>query len=217
MKIQPGIRCSIILSLILITMLSCTLTPTITPTPTPTPGQTLSLTPNAGSIGGSSSSDANGNSGGNSSGNGSSSNGGTDGTNNPGDTVSPTSGVTPEVGTEPYVVKQLVSLGHESISGGVCSVTKPFAVSAVAPSVSWAFNFAPLGVDHGNWTYAYVISKAGESHDAKGTYTLTQTSPDGTLLLTMKGSDHVVFKGFDGNFPVSYKFNLVPSQNLTCP
>ncbi len=203
------------MSMILITMLSCALTPT--GTSTPIPSQTPSLTSYSGSSGVNGNSGANGNSGGNGSGNGSGNNGGTGGTNNPADTLSPTSWVTPAAETAPFVVKQIQTLGHETISGVVCSITKPFTVNAVAPEVSWAFNFAPLGGDHGNWTYAYSISRAGESHDAKGKYTLTQTSPDGTLGLTMTGSDHVVFKGFDGNFPVNYKFNLVPSQNTTCP
>jgi hypothetical protein len=40
---------------------------------------------------------------------------------------------------------------------------------------------------------------------------------NGTLQLTMSVSDHVVFKGFDGNMPNNYKFNLVPSGDTPCP
>ncbi len=219
MNTQPGFWRTLSFILILMTMLACGLTPTSTPTLTP--GQSPSLTPSAisgggnGNIGGNG--NGSGNASGNSSGNASGGTGGKDGTNNPANTPTPTTGVTPEVGSVSYVVKQFESLGHETISGDVCSTAKPFTVNAVAPEVSWVFNFAPLGNDHGNWTYGYSIPKAGESHEAAGTYNLAQASADGTLLLTMSGSDHVVFKGFDGNIPVRYKFNLAPSQNAPCP
>ena len=215
MKKQPFVWRVITLSLILITMLSCALTPTVTPTPTP--GQTPSLTPNASGGGTNGGTGGNSSGGGNGGGNGSGGNGGSGGTNNTAETLAPTPGLTPDVATGPYVVKQIETLGHESISGVVCKVTQPFGVNASAPEVSWVFGFAPLGSDHGNWTYAYSIPKAGESHDAKGAYTLAQASSDGTLRLTMTGSDHVVFKGFDGSIPVRYKFDLVPSPNTTCP
>jgi hypothetical protein len=196
-------------------MLSCALAPTSTPTPTP--GQSPSLTPLSGSSGGNGNNGGNNNSGGNGSGDGSGSNGGTGGTIIPDNTLTPTFSVTPAPEMGPYVVKQIETLGHETISGFVCNIIKPFTVNAVAPEVSWVFVYAPRDGDHGNWTYAYNISKAGESHDAKGTYTLSRNNSDGTLLLTMTGSDHVVFKGFDGPFPVHYKFDLVPSPNTTCP
>ncbi len=117
----------------------------------------------------------------------------------------------------PFVVKQTVTLGHETISGTVCDITKPFTVPAVAPNVSWNFNFIPADASKGTWTYAYTIQSAGESHDASGTYTIGLPAMDGTLTLTMKGSDHVVFTGFNGNLPVSYQFNLVPTNPAACP
>jgi hypothetical protein len=114
-------------------------------------------------------------------------------------------------------VKQIESLGGEVISGVVCSLTQPFIVTAVTPKVSFVFQFAPLDVVHGKVTYAYSIPSAGEMHDAAGTYSLSQVSTDGTLQLSLSVSDHVVFKGFDGNIPNRYKFNLVPSGDISCP
>ncbi len=125
--------------------------------------------------------------------------------------------VTPDPNQIPYVVKQIVSQGHETISGQVCTLTRPFIVSAVAPEVSWTFIYTPSDAVHGSWVYAYSITKAGETHDAAGSYNISQVSSDGTLRLTMTGTDNVAFKGYSGPFPVRYYFNLIPSQNATCP
>jgi hypothetical protein len=142
------------------------------------------------------------------------SDGGTGGSDNNGS--SPTQ--LPEPYAGPYVVKQTETLGGEVISGIVCSVTKPFSVLSVTPRVTFTFYFVPQNAQHGNVSYAYTIPSAGESHDAKGTYTLNPVDEAGTLQLTMAVSDHVVFKGFDGNIPNNYKFNLVPSAETTsCP
>ena len=116
----------------------------------------------------------------------------------------------------PYVVKQIETLGGEAISGTVCSVTKPFGVLSVTPHATFTFVFAPLDGQHGNVSYAYSIPKAGESHDASGTYSLSRVATDGTLQLSLTVSDHVVFKGFDGNIPNHYKFNLVQSGDAPC-
>lgn len=116
----------------------------------------------------------------------------------------------------PYVVRQSKSLGGEKISGLVCSLTQVFVVTSAAPEITFIFNFVPIAADHGRWTYAYSIPRAGESHDANGNYTVRPTSSDGTLGLSMTGSDHVVFKGFDGTFPVNYGFDLVPSSDIPC-
>jgi hypothetical protein len=117
----------------------------------------------------------------------------------------------------PYVVKQIETLGGEVISGVVCSLTRPFSVNSVTPKVSFVFVFVPLDDKHGKVAYMYSIPSAGESHDAKGNYTISPASTDGTLLLSLAVSDHVVFKGFDGNIPLHYKFDLVPSTTATCP
>jgi hypothetical protein len=139
-------------------------------------------------------------------------------------TVTPTATDTPTLTPEPttpaqgpYVVKQIMTLGHETLSGGVCKLTDPFVVNVTTPQVAFTFNFAPQAADHGTLTYAYSIPSAGEAHDAKGTYTIKPAGTDGTLALTMDGSDHVTFKGFDGKFPVHYQFDLVPSADVPCP
>jgi hypothetical protein len=117
----------------------------------------------------------------------------------------------------PYTVKQIETLGGEAISGTVCSTSKPFSVLSVTPHVTFTFIFVPLDAQRGNVTYSYSIPSAGESHDAAGTYTLAGVDKAGTLQLSLTVSDHVVFKGFDGNIPNHYKFNLVPSGGPPCP
>ncbi len=168
---------------------------------------------------------------GGSNGNGSSTGGSTGGSSNGGGNNSSGAGSATQVSTEatpeptqladltggPYTVKQIETLGGESISGTVCSTTKPFTVLSATPHVTFNFNFVPLDAQHGNVTYAYSIASAGESHDASGTYTLAGVDKVGTLQLSLTVSDHVVFKGFDGNIPNHYKFNLVPSESPLCP
>lgn len=117
----------------------------------------------------------------------------------------------------PYVVKQIRSAGGETISGEVCTITDAFTVTFKAPAVTFITRFVPQNASSGNLSYAYSLPKAGETHDATGTYTLSLANADGTLLLSMIVSDHVVFKGFDGIKTVNYEFNLVPSTNTSCP
>jgi hypothetical protein len=116
-----------------------------------------------------------------------------------------------------YVVKQIENLGHETISGVVCSLASNFTVSVAAPKVTFDFKFFPHGADRGAWIYAYSIPSAGETHDQAGSYTVSPAAADGTLLVSTSGSDHVTFKGYDGMVPVNYKFNLVPSNETVCP
>ena len=59
--------------------------------------------------------------------------------------------------------------------------------------------------------------RLAETHDAKGAYTLARSATAGALTLTMVFSDHVVFKGFDGNLPLHYHFDRVPSGEPSCP
>ena len=117
----------------------------------------------------------------------------------------------------PYAVKQVASLGGESISGTVCSTAKPFSVAARTSKAAWTFGFVPRDATAGSVSYAYSIPSAGESHQATGTYTVSAPATDGTLHVSLKVSDHVVFKGFDGNIPVTYKFDLVPGGGSGCP
>jgi len=139
-------------------------------------------------------------------------------TQTPTNTPTPTATATPPPPSAgPYVVKQMETLGGEAISGVVCSVSLPFSVNSVTPKISFVFVFAPLDARHGKVAYKYSIPSAGESHDATGNYTLSPAGTDGTLLLSLTVSDHVVFKGFDGNIPLRYKFDLVPSTTVTCP
>ncbi|MGZ4673315.1 MAG: hypothetical protein ACXWBO_11520 [Ilumatobacteraceae bacterium] len=121
---------------------------------------------------------------------------------------------TPDFGA--YTVKQIETVGGESINGLVCDVRHPFVVNAATSKVAWVFLFTPTGNGGtGNVSYAYSIPSAGESHAATGTYTVTDSDQSGTRHVSLTVSDHVVFKGFDGNMPLHYKFDLVPAS--TCP
>jgi hypothetical protein len=121
---------------------------------------------------------------------------------------------TPDFGA--YTVKQIETLGGESINGLVCDIRRPFTVNAATSKAAWAFLFTPTGNGGtGTVSYAYSIPSAGESHVATGTYTVTDSDQTGTRHVELSVSDHVVFKGFDGNIPVQYKFDLVPAP--TCP
>ncbi len=184
--------------------------PTETPTAT---GQ--AVLPSTG--GGSGTGNSAGGSAGGSNSSGGNSGSGTGSANQGGSAASPEPTQLVDFSGGPYTVKQIETLGGETISGTVCSTSKPFSVLSVTPHVTFTFNFVPLDAQHGSVTYAYSIQSAGESHNAAGTYTLAGVDKAGTLQLSLTVSDHVVFKGFDGNIPNHYKFNLVPSGGPPCP
>jgi Divergent InlB B-repeat domain len=117
----------------------------------------------------------------------------------------------------PYTVKQTQTQGGEVLSGGVCKITTPFVVTVAAPAVTFTFTFIPASATNGAWTYAYSIPSAGETHSASGVYSIGLPAPDGTLVLSMTGTDNVAFPGFSGPFPVNYQFSLVPSNFGPCP
>jgi hypothetical protein len=117
----------------------------------------------------------------------------------------------------PYAIKQTQNRGGESISGQVCSTAAPFQVSTLTPTVDFTWSFTPQSSNSGTWSYDYAFPSLGESHAATGTYTIAPPAANGTLSLSLTGSDHVVFNGFDGNVPVTYGFALVPSATTTCP
>jgi hypothetical protein len=118
----------------------------------------------------------------------------------------------------PFIVKQIETLGGESISGGVCRLGDAFVVNFVTPKVAFSAQFTPgASALTGNVSYAYSIPGAGESHNAQGSYTGQPDRADGAVHITMIVSDHVVFKGFDGNIPNRYKFDLASTPGGTCP
>ncbi len=194
------------------------LKPSATPTATGTSAATATPTPGqgGGSSGGTgrNSNSSGGSSGGSGSGSGSS--GGSSGSGSGSEGVEATATQLADLSAGPYVVKQIETLGGEAISGTVCSLTQPFSVLSVTPKVTFTFGFVPKDAQHGAVSYAYSIPAAGETHDAKGTYTLAPVGSSGTLELSLVVSDHVVFKGFDGNIPNRYKFDLVPDSNASC-
>jgi hypothetical protein len=121
---------------------------------------------------------------------------------------------TPDFGA--YTVKQIETLGGESISGLVCDLRRPYTVNAATSKVAWVFQFSPIeNGGTGNVSYSYSIPSAGESHTATGTYKVGDSDQSGTRRVELTVSDHVIFKGFDGNIPNRYKFDLVPAPS--CP
>ncbi len=177
-----------------------------TATPTPLAGGGASGGLGGGSGGGGSSGSGGGSSGGGGGGGASGGGGG-----------SGSGGAGGASGSGGYVVKQIETLGGEVISGFVCSLTAPFGVNSKTPKVAFVFSFVPQDATHGQVSYAYSISSAGEAHSATGTYTVSPAGADGTLLVSLTVSDHVTFKGFDGNIPNHYKFDLVPAGTAPCP
>ncbi len=138
-------------------------------------------------------------------------------------TTTPTVTPTPDAFAGPFSVRQTMTLGKEHLGsppGGIC-VNTPWQVPADTPKVSFVFNFAPYsalpGATGNTVGYTYNIASAGESHQAQGSYTLSPNE-DGSTRVSLKIRDHVVFKGFDGNIPVRYSFDLVPIHgNSFCP
>ncbi|MGE5027632.1 MAG: hypothetical protein ACM3JK_04090 [Betaproteobacteria bacterium] len=211
MSTQPRMW-SVVVGIALISLMLACAVPSLAGTASPTPG----LAAIGGKEGtGSSNSGTGGGNGGTGG-----SNGGTGNGNNSSDQSPPGATATPpplpDVGG-PYVVKQIETLGGETISGFVCNLTQPFSVNAATSKVAWVFAFIPQNANHGNVSYHYSIPSAGETHSATGKYTLSPPDKDGTLHVSLTVSDHVTFKKFDGNIPVSYKFDLVPSGNTSCP
>ena len=118
----------------------------------------------------------------------------------------------------PYVVTQTMSLGRETISGSACDEAQPFDVHFVTRPATFDARFEPATAagQPGQWHYGYGIPRAGESHAAQGTFTLQADLAARALHVTMTGSDHVVFKGFDGNMPIDYQFDLVATPGAPC-
>jgi hypothetical protein len=197
---------------ILVVTMACALPPASKATATTTGGLFGGSGKPIGGAGGSGSGGGGGGGGGAGSGSGG---GGFGGSNGGSTDSSPTE--LPDINTWPYVVQQIETLGGESISGVVCNTSRSFSVLSATPHVTFSINFAPLNLQQGNVSYAYSIPSAGESHNASGTYKISALDKSGTLQLSMTVSDHVVFKGFDGNIPNRYKFNLVPTENVSCP
>lgn len=117
----------------------------------------------------------------------------------------------------PYVVRQTSTFGSERISGSSCRLGDPFVVDFVTRRVAFSALFTPRGGPMaGSVGYAYSVPGAGETHAAQGTYTGQMDVAAHVVHITMSVSDHVVFKGFDGNIPLDYGFDLVPSPGIPC-
>jgi hypothetical protein len=118
----------------------------------------------------------------------------------------------------PYIVKQTLNKGGETISGQVCKVTDPFVVHFVTPKVTFDTTYVPLSAMNGNYNYGYSFPSLGETDTGTGTYSLSKaTDNSDALILNMVGNIHTVFKGVDTKIPFTYVFELVPSTQTTCP
>ena len=117
----------------------------------------------------------------------------------------------------PYQVVKIMNLGGETLDGVVCAINQPFVVHMHTPRINFDISFAPVGRTDGVWTYAYGFPDLGETHDARGQYTISAPAADGTRSLTINGSDHVVFNGFDGPFPMNYVMQLTPTEAVCTP
>jgi hypothetical protein len=104
----------------------------------------------------------------------------------------------------PYAIKQTRRIGGEALSGHVCTLNSDFAVTFETPPVTFQLKLKPQPVTarasaavamHGTWSYAYLLARAGESHDASGEYDVIEDLAARRLHLEMHGTDHVVFKG----------------------
>ena len=109
-----------------------------------------------------------------------------------------------------------MNLGGETLDGLVCAINRPFSVHMDTPRISFDVGFMPVDKTEGNWSYAYNFPDLGETHDAKGSYTISAPAPDNTRNLKISGSDHVVFNGFDGPFPMNYTMQLQPVSGPAC-
>jgi hypothetical protein len=196
------------LSMLIIVTISCRLPTPNAPTPTPT-ATTIPVIGGNGGNGGSGGSGASGGSGG--TGGGNSSGGGSE------LIIADTPAPTPSDYTGPYVVEKSENLGGETISGFACRLTDTFTVNFNTPKINFVNTYSPTSGSNGTWAYSYSFPSLGETHDASGTYTISRPGVDGKLLLTETGSDHVVFNGFDGKFPVNYSFKLNPAPMPNCP
>jgi hypothetical protein len=115
------------------------------------------------------------------------------------------------------VVRQVITLGDEQVSGFVCRTTDLFTAHMVTPKITFDIAFVPLGPDGGTWSYAYAFPALGETHSATGTYTIAAPDQTWARSLAFSGQDHVVFNGFDGNIPQNYGFDLAPGPVPACP
>jgi len=116
----------------------------------------------------------------------------------------------------PYHAVKVMNLGGETLDGTVCAINQPFVVSMATPKITFDIQFVPTDKTQGTWTYAYNFADLGETHNASGSYTISVPAGDGTRSLTIDGSDHVVFHGFDGSIPMHYVIGLSPSAEATC-
>ncbi|MBS0374786.1 MAG: hypothetical protein JSR73_09375 [Proteobacteria bacterium] len=121
-------------------------------------------------------------------------------------------------------MRQTEHAGSEVLSGNVCDLAAPFRVHFTARTVAFDVTFTPgaaprgqpLGL-RGDWAYAYVIPRAGETHNAKGDYELASDAATGVVHLKMiHGGDFVTFHGFAGTMHTDYGFDLVPSPGAGC-
>ncbi len=123
----------------------------------------------------------------------------------------PTPGPTPTVYLGPWEVKQTQVQGDERLSGVVCTTQLRFKVHSTTSTTSFDILFVPETYNSGEWSYFYVLSDLGENDLAYGNYSISEQAPDGSMTVTMSGTDNAKYNGGETNVPIHYTFALVPS------
>ena len=134
----------------------------------------------------------------------------------PSPTTTPTETPKPPGTIGPFVVEQTKVLAGETIDGEVCSIIESFEVKVTTPAATFVMKFVPQTAEQGTLTWNYSIPSGPETHDATGTYTISQPGPDGRLLLSMRGTDSVAGNGFAFDQTIDYEFKLAPSSDVAC-
>jgi hypothetical protein len=125
----------------------------------------------------------------------------------------------------PYEVKQTKQLGREVLAGRVCTLVDEFQVIFQTPPITFKMSLKPQAAStinsqlmplQGTWSYAYVLARAGETHEASGEFDIAEDLPARRLHVTVRGKDHVVFKGHDGLHKIDYGFDLAPTPGTPC-
>lgn len=115
-----------------------------------------------------------------------------------------------------YQAEKVMNLGGETISGDVCSVNQAFVITLDAGVFSFPITFTPESGSQGAYAYSYALGGVGETHNASGTYTISDAAADGSRRLVMDGSDCVKFNGFDQCINMHYEIGLTPAAPGTC-
>ena len=100
-----------------------------------------------------------------------------------------------------------------SFTGEICSLDKPFVISAKFPGGSAETSFSPSGAAGG----ATTVSGGGGGcvHTGDGTYSIT-TKADGSGTLTWTTTDKLACPGFNNSRTATFTLPLQPAPEISC-